>query len=589
MQTGRVMPLHQTRKGRRRVHTILILAMGLGGFSVAAQQTKAPSLKSADVLRVTTRLVLVDVVVTDKHGKPVGGLTREDFNLWENGKPQRLAIFSVEQPTQPAQAAEFKPPALPPHVSTNRPEYRQPPGPLTLLLLDGLNTPLRDQAYARQELLRYLTTQLRPGQRIAVLALTNRLLLLQDFTSDPHLLLAALEKYHPQQTEPRSRAQSLDRVIDPLYLSASPEILANIHRFEAEQAAGAMDTRVKITLAALRSIARATRSHPGRKNLIWVSGAFPIVFAPGRTSDFELTRSYAAEMRRTTNLLADARVAVYPVDARGLVGALMGDASNPLRNPLGQTRSRREVIEALTRHSTEIESPQQAMEQVATDTGGRAYYNRNDIDAAVALSVEDASIYYTLGYYPEDKDWNGNFRRIKVKVARKGLRLRHRRGYYALDPSAPAEEPRTRQQELLAALGDPLPATGVTFWAQAIPSARAHSAQVRVQFLVDFPAIAFVEDEESRQHCDVDFLAAALSSEGRVITFAHQTLNTGLPLEAYAQVQERGLPFQMQLELAPGQYQLRLAVRDNRTGLLGTTVIPLVRVKTEPAAEGKPK
>lgn len=572
----RVMHFIRTRKGRYRVRALLILAALLCGFGVAAQQAAPPEALPAPVLRVTTRLVLVDVGVTDKKKQPVTDLTLKDFSLQENGKPQRIAFFALEPPARraPEQEEGVEPPPLPPHVYTNRPEYRTPPGRVTLVLLDALNTSVRDQAAARAQLLRYLAGQLQPGRRTAILALTNRLLLLQDFTADPQLLLAALEKYEPQKSAPRARAEKIDRVIDPIYLSPSPEILANIERFQAEQVASAMDTRVRITLAALQRIARATAGYPGRKSLVWVSAAFPITFAPEGIGNSP--RSYADAMRRTTNMLADARIALYVVDARGLVGTLIGDASNPLRNPVGNVRTRRELHEALTRYSTQIEAPQQAMNHLAADTGGRAFYNRNDIDKAVALSVEDGSTYYTLAYYPENKDWDGKFRRIQVKVARRGLRLRHRRGYYATDPTPPKEEAKTRQEKLLAALNDPLPATAITFRAQVPPPAPADPAQVVVQFKVDPRTVAFEEVEDGRQRCSLDFLVAAVSPEGQVVAVAHQTLEARLGPETYAGVQQAGLPFRLALTLGPGRYRLRLAVRDNRTSWLGTLEVPLV-------------
>ncbi|MFQ5778639.1 MAG: VWA domain-containing protein, partial [Terriglobia bacterium] len=155
-----------------------------------AQEAPGPQAQlPAAVLRVTTRLVLVHVVVTDKQRRPVTDLTLQDFILQENGKRQKIAVFSLEQLARRVRE-QPAPPPLPPHVYTNRPEYRKPAGLLTVLLLDLLNTPVRDQAYAHAQLLRYLSTQLRSGHRIAVLALTSKMFLLQDFTSDPELLRA---------------------------------------------------------------------------------------------------------------------------------------------------------------------------------------------------------------------------------------------------------------------------------------------------------------------------------------------------------------------------------------------------------------
>ncbi|MFQ5776939.1 MAG: VWA domain-containing protein [Terriglobia bacterium] len=564
--------------GRNHIRRWLpvVFAALLGGLWLTAQQAPPPGLP-ATVLRVTTRLVLVDVVVTDKKGQPVTDLTREDFTLLEDGKSQRIATFSLEQPLRGAQERPAPPP-LPPHVYTNRPEHRMPPGPLTILLLDALNTPLRDQPYVREQMLRYLDTQLKPNQRTAALALVNGLLVLQDFTADPALLRTALENYRSQKSAQLSQEKEGPILeIPPEIAALAPQVVANIERFEMEVATAARDARVQLTLGALRAIARAVAGYPGRKNLVWVSGAFPFTIVPEQSDDYDLFRSYARQMRRTANILADAQVAVYPVDARGLVGYTMADASESGRNRFGLARAGAEFGEELTRRNLELVSTHQTMNQVAADTGGRAYYNRNDIDAAVALSVADGSTYYTLGFYPEKKDWDGEFRRLQVKLARKGLRIRHRRGYYALDPTEQQmEDAQGKEQELLAALSNPLPATVITFLARIRPPQPAAHAQVQVEFLVDAHTLAFEEIRESRRRCDVDFLVAAFSPEGKVVASSSRTLGAALPPETYARFRRNGLPFRMPLELEPGRYQLRLVVRDNRTGLLGATTVPLV-------------
>ncbi|MFQ5723553.1 MAG: VWA domain-containing protein, partial [Terriglobia bacterium] len=411
------------RTGSPRPVWRLAIPAGLllvGSAWLAAQQLP-PSQPSAAVLRVTTRLVLVDVVVRDKDGNPVRDLTKEDFVLLEEGEPQEIATFSFKQPGQQAPP----PPPLPPNVFTNRPEYTAPPGPLTILLLDVLNTRFTDQAYVRDQMMRYLTEQLEPNQRTAIFALGGRLHLLQNFTTDPQLLRAALAQFAGEQSGELRRGQATE--IAPEILSVMAQFpyqraLESLQQFNTEQAYQSVDRRVATTLKALRMIARSTAGYPGRKNLIWVSSAFPFTLEP---QDFEQYRSYADEMQQTASLLTDARVAVYPVDARGLVGSsgFSATTSGALSGPglAGQ----------LSQESESLTSTQHSMRQLAKDTGGRAFVNRNDIDIAVQLGVADGSTYYSLGYYPTNKDWDGKFRRIEVRLLRKGVEVRHRRGYYA--------------------------------------------------------------------------------------------------------------------------------------------------------------
>ncbi|MEE9234815.1 MAG: VWA domain-containing protein [Candidatus Acidoferrales bacterium] len=541
----------------------------VGSAWLAAQQPPLPQ-PSATVLRVTTRLVLVDVVVRDKDGNPVRDLTKEDFVLLEEGEPQEIATFSFEQPGQQVPP----PPPLPPHVFTNRPQYTVPPGPLTILLLDALNTRFTDQAYVRDQMMRYLTEQLEPNQRTAIFALGRRLHLLQNFTTDPELLRAALAQFAGEQSVELRRGEGIE--ISPQIAAAMalvPNMLESLQQFDAERTYQSVDRRVATTLKALRMIARSTAGYPGRKNLIWVSSAFPFTLNP---TNFALYRNYAEQMRQTASLLTDARVAVYPVDARGLVGSsgFSATTSGPFGGPA--------LAGQLGRESELLASSHHSMRQLAKDTGGRAFVNRNDIDIAVQLGVADGSNYYSLGYYPTNKDWDGKFRRIEVRLLRKGVEVRHRRGYYASNPADAWQELETNQEEeerktgdLQDALFSPMPPTVITFLVEVPPPQPARPATVEVRLLVDAHTLTFEEDG-GRQRCHLDFLVGAFSPQGELVNQISQTLNASLRPQTYQRIQQRGLPFQTQLELDPGRYTLRVLVRDNRTGLLGVTDIPLV-------------
>ena len=141
-------------------------------------------------------MVLVDVVVTDKQGKAINGLHPEDFVVEENGKVQKISSL-----TTPAENAPVSAPQLPPGIYSNRPEYRSPGGPITVMLLDALNTPFTNQGYARRQMLAFVQQQFKPTDRMAVFTLTGPLNVLQDLTSDPQVLYAAIQRYKPQAQE----------------------------------------------------------------------------------------------------------------------------------------------------------------------------------------------------------------------------------------------------------------------------------------------------------------------------------------------------------------------------------------------------
>ena len=518
-------------------------------------------------------MVLVDLIVADKNGKPIPDVKQDDITLLEDGKPEKIALFSSY--SEARKNADVTPAPLPPDVYSNDPKYRQPPGPLVLLLLDGLNTGTADQVYSRQQMLRYLRTQLQPDQRVAVLALAQDLLLLQDFTDDSRLLINTLEKYSPKKSMMVSRGepftltqQAADALPKPSFL------LMALDRFNQERAIDSIDARVSLTLAALASIARAMAGYPGRKNLIWVSSAFPFSLSPQDTGYGHMYRNYSEQIQQTARLLSAARVAVYSVDARGLVG------TQPRPDALVSTVARPEQAgeDEMTQSATMVDTSHLAMEQLAQATGGRAFYNVNDLSKAVASGVSDGTSYYTLGYYPENKDWDGKFRRIEIKTKRKGIRIRFREGYYALNSADAAPGPNPKQQqnqmrEVLAAALDPMPATAVTFRARLVTAPTGQSPQ-QVQFQVDADSISFEDAGQGRQRCNLDFVAFSVAADGKILRSVAKSVDTPLQTSEYASVLQQGLPFRMEIESSAGTQYLRLAVRDNLSGRVGTLEIP---------------
>jgi VWFA-related protein len=469
------------------LHKFARLTLLLTGLSLQAQTPASPI--PVPTIRANTRMILVSLIATNKAG-PVTDLTAQECSVFENGKVQKLAAFAFEKPVLSEQK-EASP--LPPNVYTNRPSYLKSSGPLTILLLDSLNTPTVDQTYFRRELLLYLGNQVQPGQRLAVFALGDELHLLQDFTSDTKLLRAAVERFTPKTSQELRQ--------DETFMPPPPKegrssasylrMLRTLKQLHADRGEVTTNQRVVATLAAIRTIARSVAGYPGRKNLIWVSSSFPLVYQAQLAFSSETTRpvfyrTYERELRQAANIMGDAQISIYPVDARGLVGAEIVDASNPMRDESGKTYSGAELGALVDRSSDERLVAQASMLEVADLTGGRAFINRNGIDNAVALSVADGSSYYTLAYYPSNKTWHGEFRTIHIRVARKGVQLRYRSGYYATNAG---EEAGNRDAELMQALrSDAPPAIMVIFDAKVLPEASALPASESLtrKYLIGF-------------------------------------------------------------------------------------------------------
>ncbi len=498
----------------------------LVGAALAGQQEP--------VLRVTTRLVEVNVVVTGKQGRPVDGLTKDDFTITEDGKPQRIESFSVEK------VHLLPPPAepLPPDIYTNRYELKGgAPSAVTIVLLDLVNTTWRDKYYSRAELVRFLRRQLRAGDRVAIYALSADLHLLHDFTSDIAPLIAALGRYKPRP--------GVDLVGAPSASSTGDARLdALIAKGDGLMYQAYAISRANRTTAALEAIAERVAALPGRKNLVWISGGFPI-----KTGDLGMGRNFRADVERATRVLAAANVAVYPVDARGLVAR-----SGPGFGMSGDSHATRETMHVM-----------------AERTGGKLFLDTNDISGAIRTAIDDTKLTYMLGYRPSHGTWDGHFQRLSVKVNRRGVSVRHRTGYVALaDESTAAAD---RADGLKSALADPLEATGIRLMAAIKPDTPA-PGRLAVRIMIEPADLSFREvDGRWTVKLDMAYVQQPTPA-GAGMTLVKDEVNLHMRPETYAKTREVGLVVQKSLPAAASAFKLRIVVRDANSGAAGSVEIP---------------
>ena len=589
---------------------ILIVSAAMAVFAQSAQSTptqaqtpssnagnepEIPANESATVLKTVTRLVVVDVVATGKNGAVVD-LKRDDFSLFEDGKEQKLRVFNFQQPAQNTNGVLVAP-KLPENVSTNISRYNAGSA-LNILLLDSMNTELPNQAFVRDQMVKYLE-RMPQGQPLAIYTLGNKLTLLQDFTNDPAQLKAVVEKLKsktPLLVDTPAGTANEDLVNRLPSLGFNQEkiqtfALEQLQEFDQERVAFQTDLRITYTLNALNTIARMLSGFPGRKNLIWVSDAFPLSINPNLqlTNIFIGTRTYGPQIAQTADALINAQVAVYPIDARGLLPTAGMSADNSGR---GQSNDGFRVgLGGISHHEpVETSNVHEAMEEMADRTGGIAFYNTNGIDGAVQKSIEDGSVYYTLAYYPDDKTWNGKFRKIQVKVKRPGVKLRYRLGYFAVDPRTFTDQNEKQQDAAFDAALSPITpiSTGLPFSVQVVPPQAKAPQTVLVSYGIDPHSISFEKQADGLQHASVECVIQAFSEKGEPKGSKRLVTNAALKPEVYAKVMEAAFPCQPSIDLAPGIYFLRLGVRDKRTGLIGTTNAKVTVAATAGGPEKKP-
>ena len=391
-------------------------------------------------IKTTVRQVLLDVVVTDHKNHAVRGLRPEDFSILEDGEPQQ--ILSFEPHTGAVANTKLDGQRLLPNLGANifvNAPTPQDNLPLNVLLYDILNTPLDAQPFVRWQIADFLKNK-PPGARFAIFVLSDKLHLAQGFTDDEDLLVSSLNRKEARTSSPLLAPKPgdgttlFDALSDKGLLTqnlAGP--IQAIDHLALMERSFFLERRVDQTIGAFSEISQFLAGWSGRKNLIWLSGAFAASVLPnGDAIDpFGAVVNYSPEIHEAVNRMTLSQVAVYPVDARGLMVSPVFSAANSRTyregGSFGQAM-RESTIELAAEHTT--------MDELAEGSGGRAFYNTNGLTQAIATAVEHGANYYTLSYSPTNKKYDGRLRRIHVKVARGGYSLAYRRNYFADEEKA---------------------------------------------------------------------------------------------------------------------------------------------------------
>lgn len=532
------------RASQPALFLLFLLSSVLWAQTSASQQE---IYQTQTTVRSNTRLVVVDVVATDSKGQPVTGLNAGDFTLLENGTPQKISDFSFQHPVEATAAPA---PSLPPNVVSNTPRFQS--GSMDVILFDSVNGAFTSQAYAKDQLLKFFgsATLDRP---VALFALESKLKLLQDFTTDPAVLKAALEKY--KQVAQAAQTESFESRESPY------TTFGDFHTNERN---------ILTTVQELDALAKILAGYPGRKNLIWLSESFPVDLYPetvlagstaadatagpggapikGPPSTFQVMlqegslKDFAALVKRVAESMMNAQVAVYTVDAAG-VGKDDHLASVHTANDLAQR------------------------------TGGRAFHNTNDLSGSMRASIDDGSTYYTLAYYPDNKKWDSQFRSIEIKTTRPGVNLRYRLGYYALDPEKNNKEEASKvNEDFSRSLQFDSPSvTAVRFQAGVLSPSSQTKNKLVVNFAVDPHTVHFDHGTDGMEHARISCTVWAYSkNKEKPIMSAGDTSKADLKPDVYQQMMKQYYPCRQELDLKPGIYTLRLGVLDRNSNLMGT-------------------
>jgi len=593
-----------------------------------ATPTKADATLDATptlTIRTGTQVVALDVVVTDNAGKLVKGLQPSDFSVTEDGKPQRVKFFK-EFAQEKVEAAAPALPArdpLPPNVFSN---YALPPETpaVTVVMLDLLNTSIPDQMRAQDELVAFLKKKPK-DTKVAICVLGNQLQMIQAFTDDQGALVAAAKGKNASQ---RLRPLDIRETDFDVSLRAGREssrfagVLQALSDTMAQQQSEVRlidaDKRMIVTVDAFAHMARYLDGIPGRKNLVWLSGSFLLGIVPesNGANPFIEGSYYVDNLKKVANLLGDAHVAVYPVDVKGLeTNPLFAASSNDGLAPVtmtagppgpglggrvpGSAVANAVMMDRMDDFSLTLNDEHATMTKLATQTGGQAFFNTNDLSRAIKAATEQGANYYALSYTPSNKNYNGAYRKLKVTLAGNKYHLAYRTGYYAIDPFAPLKPSKDLTSSLARAAmqqGSPQ-SRQIVFGARVVPIGKPRMVEAAapmkpvkkhkqavgplemqrygIDHAVAFSDLRFTPTPEGKYHGVVNFMVTAFDSEGKQIASQLSQSVADLKPEVMKDIMAGGVRVHQEIDVPVSGTAMRLGVEDVSNSHVGTMEIRL--------------
>jgi VWFA-related protein len=603
--------------------------------SLIAQTNDAAANMPETTLKVNSRAVLVDVIVTDRNGNPVKGLKEEDFRVLEQGRPQAITYFEEHSADLLARRSESRAfPPMPPNVFTNFSPLPTPPA-VNILLLDALNTPMNDQMYLKKAAQHYLKT-LKPGTRLAIFTMSMRLSFIQGFSDDPAVLATALGYRKNDKSEPAVLLQSqgesdaqntvVEMMVEmeqaganTIAFTVPPQTIEAFQQFMQETRYAQDSDREYRTLQNLNQLAAFLGSFPGRKNVIWLSGAFPLELF-GQTA-----MRFDDSIDKTVNLLAAARVAIYPVDVRGTnvptyytaensLDPTITSAPQLLGPPPGVTADAPNAGQGgfaggLQNESQTKNSSDSTMDMLASQTGGKAFYNQNDLSGIIGKVTDQSTNFYTISYAPGNPKMNGGYRKIEVKVGDgEHYTLSYRQGYFARDEDLPGAAQTRQDQAAQQASQNPtqidplqpfmvfgMPQSEQILYktliqhmdakADAKPSLKGPMDRYSIDFAVDLDDLHLKVDPDGLHKGALNLSMIVYDKYGQITSREDHLVNLTIKPDIYSVFQKTGVQLHGEINVPKGQYWLRTGIYDESSRKVGTMEVPFSSIKDSVASK----
>lgn len=561
-------------KKRHLLLTILLVQLSAGAFGQqpattaptpsqqpSSQEIQKPS--SEDVVRITTNLVQVDAVVTDKNGRVVTDLKPEEIKIYEDGKQQKITNFSYnvteasETPARPAkpEAVDKNAPLVPPtHLKPE--DIRR----TIAIVVDDLGLSFESTYYVRRALKKFVDEQMQSGDLVAIIRTSGGMGALQQFTSDKRQLYAAVER-----VKWNANGRGGVGAFAPFQPPTPGEFGAEIDAKNEELNQFREDVFAVGTLGSVSYVIKGLRDLPGRKSILLISDGFRIY----RIED--PSRNYLASerLRRLVDEAGRASVVIYTINATGLQTLGFTAADNPGSGDIEQLLRGRRMA---------AWEQQEGLSVLARETGGIAIHNNNDLNGGMRRALDDQKGYYLIGYRPEGSTFDAKqgrrqYHHLSVKVTRPGkFSVRTRTGFFGVsdgEKTAPAK--RTLAQQMLGALTSPFGSTGVHLQLTSLfANDPTMGSFMRSILHIDVRDLTFTTEANGLHKCVFDVLAMTFGDNGVPVDQIGRTYTLLMPDVTFKRAQRAGLVYNVTVPVKkPGAYQLRISLRDSSSERIG--------------------
>jgi VWFA-related protein len=587
-------PILKIRRLKSFLNLLLLIAFLLAAIPIHPQDQKPNKSDDQDVIKVTSNLVSLDVIVKDKKGKPVTDLKAEDFTVSENGVPQKITFFDstltslgVTGQSTDAVASTDQKPQRPTGFPRN----------IIALVLDGQSTELANLKHVRDGMLKYIRERITDNDSVALFSISGGLQLLQPFTHDKGALIAAVEKASDSSivsktSEARGISENINALRDKISagppgdtVASSPaagaagsamaeKMMAQRMLEEYIQFRSALSTQqTRPVLAALAAIAEGLRSVPGKKTLV--------MFSQG----FVATEALDWQVQSTIDIANRANVAVYIIDSTGLTGGAPTSgalvASSPLAGisgELGMEQRRRaaagESVFDISRQEG-LNRQQDLLYRISEDTGGHFLKNTNDIGAGLERIDTEIRSRYTIAYRSTDPNFDGSFRKVKIEVRRADTNVLARSGYYAIPPSQIV--PMSPDDRKLLANFAGMEANSTLPLSLELNSFRSRDGFyiVPLSFEVD-PGVVQFDRKGDKQRLQLDVLGVVRAEgDDKILSRLGGNFDVALSPQQYESISHDKIFYRQDIQLYAGSYTVDLIVKDRLSGKVAAKRVKL--------------